>query len=73
MFYIIEHDMKLHQIIDTTGKPNKYGKAKLFNTEADALYWLSKRKCGSAYGSRVSIYPLYEVKEATPEQIEQWR
>ncbi len=66
MFYIVEHDMKVHQIIDITGKPNKYGKAKLFKTEVDALYWLAKHKMGSAYIS-------YEVKEATPEQIEQWR
>ena len=26
MFYIVEHDMGLHQIIDTKGKANKYGK-----------------------------------------------
>ena len=50
MFYIVEHDMKVHQIIDTKGKANKYGKAKLFDTEGDALYWLSKHKMGSAYG-----------------------
>ena len=73
MFYIVEHDMKVHQIIDTTGKPNKYGKAKLFKTEGDALYWLAKRKMGSPYGTRVSRYISYEVKEATPEQIERWR
>ena len=37
MFYIVEHDMKVHQIIDVKGKGNKYGKAKLFATEGDAL------------------------------------
>ena len=28
MFYIVEHDMKVHQIIDTKGKANKYGTPK---------------------------------------------
>lgn len=65
MFYIVEHDMKVHQIIDTKGKANKYGKAKLFDTAGDALKWLSKHYKGSL--------ATYEVKEATPEQIGQWR
>lgn len=73
MFYIVEHDMKVHQIIDNKGKANKYGKAKLFETEGDALYWLSKHKMGSAYGATVTRYPYYEVLEATPEELERWR
>lgn len=72
MFYIVEHDMKLHQIIDTKGKANKYGKAKLFNTVGDALYWLSKHKMVSIYGTIIT-QPCYEVKEATQEELERWR
>ena len=78
MFYIIEHDMKVHQIIDTKGKPNKYGKAKLFNTAGDAARWLSRRYKDSSYVVGESMFgimssPFYEIKEATSEQIEQWR
>lgn len=79
MFYIVEHDMKVHNIIDTKGKANKYGKAKLFDTEGDALYWLSKYKInggiyvnGAIFGM-TATQPFYEVKEATPEQLERWR
>lgn len=78
MFYIVEHDMKVHQIIDTKGKANKYGKAKLFDTVGDAINWLSRHHKESSYAIGDSIYgitsnPLYEVKEATPEEIERWR
>lgn len=72
MFYIVEHDMKVHQIIDTKGKANKYGKAKLFDTEEDALYFLSKNKMGAIYGMAAK-QPCYEVLEATQEQLERWR
>lgn len=78
MFYIVEHDMKVHQIIDTKGKVNKYGKAKLFNTAGDAVRWLSRHYKESSYVIGNSILglhsnPLYEVLEATPEQLEHWR
>ena len=72
MFYIVEHDMKVCQIIDTKGKANKYGKAKLFDTEGDALYWLSKHKMGAIYGMTTK-QPCYEILEATPEELERWR
>lgn len=72
MFYIVEHDMKVHQIIDTKGKANKYGKAKLFDTEGDALYWLAKHKMGAIYGM-TTTQPCYEILEATPEELERWR
>lgn len=68
MFYIVEHDMGVHQIIDNNGKANKYGKAKLFNTENDALHWLVRHKKGMT-----ATWPYYEVKEATQEDIERWR
>jgi len=78
MFYIVEHDMKVHQIIDTKGKANKYGKPKLFNTAGDAVKWLSRHYKNSSYVVGESMFgvwrnPLYEVKEATPEEIAQWR
>lgn len=72
MFYIVEHDAKVHQIIDTKGKANKYGKAKLFDTEGDALYWLSKHKMCAIYGM-TGTQPCYEIKEATPEDLKHWR
>lgn len=68
MYYIVEHDMKVHQIIDQKGNANKYGKAKLFKTAEDAWYWLSRHKKGMT-----ATQPCYEVKEATPEQLKQWR
>lgn len=78
MFYIVEHDMKVHQIIDTKGKPNKYGKALLFRSAADALLWLSRHYKNGSYVSGNSIFginknPLYEVKEATQEELDRWR
>ena len=78
MFYIVEHDMCVHQIIDTKGKPNKYGKAKLFDTAGDAVKWLSRHYRESSYVVGNSIFgitsnPLYEVKEATTEELARWR
>lgn len=78
MFYIVEHDMKVHQIIDTKGKANKYGKAKLFDTAGDALKWLSRYHKDSPIAVGSSIYGfysnlVYEIKEATPEDIARWR
>lgn len=79
MFYIVEHDMKVHQIIDTEGKPNKYGKAKLFNTAGEAVKWLSRHYRNSSYAVGNSMYgiiggdPFYEVREATQRELIRWR
>ena len=63
MYIIIEHDMKVHQIIDTKGHANKYGTPKRFETKEDAEYYLRKHKMGSAYGGCTGRYPYYEIKE----------
>lgn len=63
MFYIVEHDMKVHQIIDVKGKANKYGTPKLFKTREDADFYLRKHKLGSIYGGHSGRYPYYEIKE----------
>lgn len=78
MFYIIEHDMGVHQIIDTKGKANKYGKAKLFNTAGDAVKWLARHYRNSSYVVGNSMYgigsnPFYEVREATPSEVSRWK
>ena len=56
MYYVIEHDGVINSIIDTTGKPNKYGEPKLFATMADARKWILKK---TYKGMTVS----YSVKE----------
>lgn len=78
MFYIVEHDMGVNQIIDTKGKANKYGKAKLFDSVGDAIKWLSKHYSNSSYYVNNSMFgimtsPFYEVKEATQDDIKRWR
>lgn len=77
MFYIVEHDMGVNQIIDTKGKANKYGEPKLFYTAGAAVKWLSRHYKNSSYVVGESMFgmstsPFYEVKEATPEQLTQW-
>ena len=77
MYYIIEHDMDIQQIINTKGKANKYGKAKLFNTAGEAVKWLSRHYKGSSYAVGSSLYgigsnPFYEIKEATDEEVKRW-
>lgn len=62
MFYIVEHDMKVSQIIDVKGKANKYGTAKRFETREDAEYYLRKHKLGSIYCGHSGRYPYYEIK-----------
>lgn len=42
-YYIVEHDGKINQIIDKSGKPNKYGEPKIFETKTDAEKWINKR------------------------------
>lgn len=78
MFYIVEHDMGVHQIIDIKGKANKYGKAKLFNTAGEAVKWISRHYRNSSYAVGSSMYgigsdPFYEVKEATQSELRRWR
>ena len=42
-FIIVEVDGWLRSAIDEKGKPNKYGKPKLFKTREDAEKWVEKR------------------------------
>lgn len=56
MFYIVEIDGKVRQIIDINGHPNKYGQAKLFKTRADAECWTLKH-------SYKGMTHRYEIKE----------
>ena len=57
-YYIVRHDRIVHQIIDKSGKPNKYGEPKVFKTMAEARNWISKRTYKGMSHS-------YEVKEIT--------
>lgn len=72
MFYIVEHDHAVHQIIDRNGKANKYRKALLFNNYDAAMHWIYRHKSGLVYGSSIIGNVSYEIKEATPEQIKDW-
>lgn len=54
MFYITEINGKVREIIDTSGKANKYGKPKQFKSPENALMWLS-RKCGYHTTSKYEI------------------
>lgn len=56
MYYIVEHDGIVHQIIDEKGQANKYGKPKIFQTMADARKWILKHTYKGMTHS-------YEVKE----------
>ncbi len=42
MFYIVEIDGKVRNIIDIHGKANKYGACKYFETFQDAQKWVDK-------------------------------
>mgnify|MGYP003392950764 FL=1 len=55
-YYIVEHDGIVNQIIDKTGKPNKFGDPKIFESMADARKWILKRTYKGMTHS-------YEVKE----------
>ena len=39
-YYIVEHDGIVNQIIDKTGKPNKFGDPKIFESMDDARKWI---------------------------------
>lgn len=56
MYYIVEHDGVVNQIIDEKGQANKYGKPKIFQTMADARKWILKHTYKGMTHS-------YEVKE----------
>lgn len=78
MFYIVEHECGVNQIIDTKGKANKYGKAKLFDSAGDAVKWLSKHYKNKSYAVNNSMFgimtsPFYEIKEATEEEVKRWQ
>ena len=56
-YYIVNVDTFIREIIDKSGKPNKYGEPKIFNTKEDAEKWISKR-------TYKGMTHHYEVKEA---------
>lgn len=56
-YYIVEHDGIVNQIIDKTGKANKYGEPKYFESMADARKWILKHTYKGMTHS-------YEVKES---------
>lgn len=43
MYYIVQISGIVREIIDKTGKPNKYGEPKLFETREAAEMWTLKR------------------------------
>ena len=43
MYYIVQISGKVREVIDKTGKPNKYGEPKLFKTREAAEMWTLKR------------------------------
>ena len=55
MYYIVEINGKVREIIDKSGRPNKYGKPKEFKTLENAFCWLS-RKVGYHTTSQYEIY-----------------
>lgn len=62
MFYIVEIDGKVRNTIDKSGKPNKYGEPKLFNTREDAEAWTLKR----VY---IGMSHHYEIKECMTNEM----
>ena len=58
-YYIVEHDGIVNQIIDITGKPNKYGEPKYFESMADARKWILKH----TYKGMTHSYEVKEYKE----------
>lgn len=59
MFYIVEVDGHVRQIIDTKGKANKYGEPKLFKSRKDAEAWILKH----SYKGMSFHYEIKEIKE----------
>ena len=59
MYYIVYGDIdgRFRAIIDTAGKPNKYGKPKLFQRKKDALAWIERK-------TYTGMTHYYEVKKA---------
>ena len=58
-YYIVKHDGKICQIIDKTGKANKYGEPKIFESMADARIWILRHTyIGASY-----YFEVKEVKE----------
>lgn len=57
MYKVVKVDGWQRQQIDTTGKPNRYGKPKLFNTKKDANKWIEKE----SYRGMSYKYEIVEV------------
>ena len=58
-YYIVRHDGIVSQIIDKTGKPNKYGEPKIFETLGCAVSWCDRR----SYDEMSHYYEIKEYKE----------
>ena len=43
VYRVVEVDGFIRSCIDVTGKPNKYGKPKIFSTRKSAEEWIKKR------------------------------
>ena len=57
---VIQHEDKYHrEHIDEKGKPNKYGKPKIFNREVDAWEWVRKK----SYKGMSHYFSVKEVEE----------
>lgn len=56
MFKVIEVDGFIRSHIDITGKPNKYGKPKMFKTRSDAALWIHNH-------SYIGMSFKYEIEE----------
>lgn len=50
-YYIVKHDGIVHQIIDKSGKPNKYGEPKIFESLGKAVTWCDRHTYVSRYAS----------------------
>lgn len=58
-YCIVKHDGIVNQIIDKSGKPNKYGEPKIFDSLGKAVNWCDKH----SYGGMAHYYEVKEYKE----------
>ena len=57
-YIIVENDGFFRSQIDVKGKPNKYGEAKLFDTEEAAYKWIDKHSYkGMSFRYEVLEFP----------------
>lgn len=58
MFCVVEVDGFIRSCIDEKGKPNKYGKPKLFKTKKEAEKWIER----SSYPGMSWKYEIEEME-----------